>query len=136
MYKSHWREHGHVGFVLLVTLYLVVCVSFVNHCLSCCPFSFDHCVDFLFSIYELGLPISIFKLFLLLIYNMNLHLRIVLFICPRQKRDKKHLSLFKMFKERCFLRQWKYSTLQQENIILQYYRRLVWVWHYKLNTLM
>jgi hypothetical protein len=44
---------------------------------------------------------------------MNLHLRILLYICPRQKRDLKHLSLFKMFKERCFLRQWKYSTDKQ-----------------------
>ena len=136
MHKSHWREPGHVGFVLLVTLSLVLCVSFVDHCLSGCPFSFDHCVVCLSSIYELGLTFSIFKLFLLLIYNMDLHLRILLFICPRQKRDIKHLSLFQMFKERCFLRQWKYSMLQQENIILQYYRRLVWVWHYKLNTLM
>ena len=136
MYKSQWREPGNMGFVLLVTVSLVLCVSFVDHCLPCCPFSFDHCVVCLSSIYELGLPFSIFKLFLLLIYNMNLHLKILLFICPRQKRDIKHVSLFKMFKERCFLRQWKYSTLQQENILLQYYRRLVWVWHYKLNTLM
>jgi len=27
-----------------VTRSLVLCVSFVDHCLSFCPFSFDHCV--------------------------------------------------------------------------------------------
>jgi hypothetical protein len=94
-----------MGFGLLIILSLVLCVSFVDHCLSGCPFSLDHCVVCLSSIYELGLTFSIFKLFLLLIYNMDLHLRILLFICPRQKRDIKHLSLFQMFKERCFLRQ-------------------------------
>ena len=65
--KGTW-EYG-----VRVTLSLVLCVSFVDHCLSFCPFSLDHCVICPSSNYELGLPFNIFKLFLLLIHNMNLH---------------------------------------------------------------
>jgi len=44
-----------------VTRYLVLCVCFVDHCLSFCTFSFGHCV-ICPSIYGFGLPFGIFKL--------------------------------------------------------------------------
>ena len=39
-----------------VALYLVLCVCFVDRCLSCCPFSFNHCVVCPSMIYESWLP--------------------------------------------------------------------------------
>ena len=45
---------------------LVLCVCFVDHCLSFCPFSFGHCVVCSSSIYDSDYPFGIFKLFLLL----------------------------------------------------------------------
>ena len=58
-----------MGFGSLIRLSLVLCVSFVDHCLSVCPLSFDHCVVCP-SMYELVLPVGINKLFLVLTYNM------------------------------------------------------------------
>ena len=52
-----------------VTRSIVLCVCFVDRCLSLCPFSFGHCVVGSSSIYEFGLPpFGIFKLFL---YNIE-----------------------------------------------------------------
>jgi hypothetical protein len=71
--SNSYNPSGNVGFVLLVTLSLVLCVSFVDHCLSVCPLSFDHCVVCP-SMYELVLPVGIFKLFLLYInWNENIY---------------------------------------------------------------
>ena len=101
---TRWRLFQKRVLHTKLTRSAVLCVCFVDRCLSFCPFSFDHCVVCPSSIYELG----IFKLFLLLIYNRNLHLKILFFITfPRQRHDIKHISHFKMFKERCFIRQWK-----------------------------
>ena len=44
-----------------VTRSLVLCVCFVDHCLSFCPFTFDHCV-----VCPSTYPFGIFKLFLYL----------------------------------------------------------------------
>ena len=45
-----------------VTLSVVLCVSFVGRCLSCCTFSFGHCVVLLrYTDYDY--PFGIFKLF-------------------------------------------------------------------------
>jgi hypothetical protein len=45
---------------------LVLCVCFVNHCLSFCTFSFGHCVVCSSSIYRFWLPpFGIFKPFLI-----------------------------------------------------------------------
>ena len=46
-----------------VTRSLVLCVCFVDRCLSFCAFSFCHCVVCLSSIYRFWLPLCIFKLF-------------------------------------------------------------------------
>ena len=52
-----------------VTRSLVLNVCFVYRCLSCCTFSFGHCVVWFSSIYS-DFPFGIFKLFLLSIsYN-------------------------------------------------------------------
>jgi hypothetical protein len=49
-----------------VTRSLVLCVCFVDHCLSFCTFSFGHCVVCSSSIYWFWLlPFGIFKLFTL-----------------------------------------------------------------------
>jgi hypothetical protein len=40
-----------------VTRYLVLCVCFVDRCLSFCPFSFGHCVVCPSSIYGFWLPL-------------------------------------------------------------------------------
>jgi hypothetical protein len=40
-----------------VTRSLVLCVGFVDRCLSFCPFSFDHCVVCSSSIYGFWLPL-------------------------------------------------------------------------------
>ena len=40
-----------------VTRSSVLCVCFVDRCLSFCPFSFDHCVVCSSSIYEFWLPL-------------------------------------------------------------------------------
>jgi hypothetical protein len=47
-----------------VTRYLVLCVCFVDRCLSFCLFSFGHCVVCP-SICRIWLPLGIFKLFVL-----------------------------------------------------------------------
>jgi hypothetical protein len=47
-----------------VTGSLVLCVWFVDRCLSFCTFSFDHCVVCSSSIYRLYYLFGIFKLFL------------------------------------------------------------------------
>ena len=50
-----------------VTLSLVLCVCFVDHCLSFCPFSFGHCVVCSSSIDGFWLPpFGMFNLFLVL----------------------------------------------------------------------
>ena len=41
-----------------VTLSSVLCVNFVDHCLSFCPFSFGHCVVCSSSIYGFWLPLG------------------------------------------------------------------------------
>jgi hypothetical protein len=41
-----------------VTRYLILCVCFVDNCLSFCPFSFGHCVVSSSSIYGFWLPLS------------------------------------------------------------------------------
>ena len=46
-----------------VTRSLVLCVCFVDRCLSFCSFSFDHCVVCASSIYGFLYPFGIFKLF-------------------------------------------------------------------------
>ena len=46
-----------------VTRYLVLCVCFVDRCMSFCAFSFGHCVVCPSSIYGFRLPLCIFKLF-------------------------------------------------------------------------
>ena len=46
-----------------VTRSLVLCVFFLDRCLSLCPFSFDHCVV-CSAIHGFYLPFGIFKLFL------------------------------------------------------------------------
>ena len=51
----HHVEHN-------ATRSLVLCVCFVNHCLTFCSFSFGHCVVF-FDIRILITPFGIFKLF-------------------------------------------------------------------------
>jgi len=43
---------------------LVVCICFVDRCLSFCPFSFDHCVVRPSSIYGLWLPLWYLQIFL------------------------------------------------------------------------
>ena len=43
--------------VVCVTWSLVLCVCFVDRCLSFCPFSFGHCVVCSFSIYGFWLPL-------------------------------------------------------------------------------
>jgi hypothetical protein len=43
---------------------LVVCICFVDHCMSFCPFSFGHCVVCHSSIYGFWFPVGIFNLFL------------------------------------------------------------------------
>ena len=40
-----------------VTRSLVLCVCFIDRCLSFCTFSFDHCVFFPSSIYKFWLPL-------------------------------------------------------------------------------
>jgi hypothetical protein len=50
------------------TLCLVLCVCFVDPCLSFCTFSFGHCVVCSSSIYGFWLPLRIFKLFLVCFY--------------------------------------------------------------------
>jgi hypothetical protein len=40
-----------------VARYMVLCVCFVDRCLSFCPFSFDHCVVSPYSIYGFWLPL-------------------------------------------------------------------------------
>jgi hypothetical protein len=47
-----------------VTRSLVVCVCFVDRCLSLCPFSFGHCVFCLFRYTDSDYQFGIFKLFL------------------------------------------------------------------------
>jgi hypothetical protein len=47
-------------------------LSFVDHCLSFCPFSFAHCVVCTPSIYGFWLPFGIFKLFCKFIYWLQL----------------------------------------------------------------
>ena len=46
-----------------VTRSLVLCVCFVDRCLSVCTFSFGHCVFRSSQIYGFCLPLNIFKLF-------------------------------------------------------------------------
>ena len=43
-----------------VTRSLVLCVCFVDLCLSFCPFSFGHCVVCLSTIYRFRLPFNLF----------------------------------------------------------------------------
>ena len=69
-----------------VTRSIVLCVCFVDRCLSFCPFSFGHCVVGSSSIYEFGLPpFGIFKLFLYNIRNTKkqnkINIFFILFIC-------------------------------------------------------
>ena len=47
-----------------VTRSLILCVCFVDRCLSFCTFSFGYCVVCSSSMYGIWLPIGIFKLFL------------------------------------------------------------------------
>jgi hypothetical protein len=49
-----------------ITRFLVLCVCFVDRCLSFCPFSFGRCVVCPSSNYGFWLPVGIFKLFLYL----------------------------------------------------------------------
>ena len=60
-------EHLPVFSGVLVTRSLVLCVCFVDHCLSFCNFSFGHCVVCPSSIYGLWLPL--WHLQTLLIYT-------------------------------------------------------------------
>ena len=46
-----------------VTRSLVLCICFVDRCLSFCTFSFGHCVVCSSSLYGFWLPLWIFKLF-------------------------------------------------------------------------
>ena len=46
-----------------VTRSLALCVCFVERCLSCCTFSFGHCVVCSSVIYRFWFPLGIFKLF-------------------------------------------------------------------------
>ena len=48
-----------------VTQSLGLCVCFVDRCLSCCPFSFGHCVFCSSSIYGFWLPLWYLQTFLL-----------------------------------------------------------------------
>ena len=47
-----------------VTRAIVLCVCFVDHCLSFCTFSFGHCVVSSSSFMDFDYPVGIFKLFL------------------------------------------------------------------------
>jgi hypothetical protein len=47
---------------------LVLCVCFVNRCLSFCPFSFGHCIVCPSSIYRFWLPLWYLQTLLILIY--------------------------------------------------------------------
>jgi hypothetical protein len=51
--------------VVRVARSLVLCVCFVDRCLSLCTFSFGHCVVCCSSIYDSAYPFGIFKFFLL-----------------------------------------------------------------------
>jgi len=51
-----------------VTQSLVLCVCFVDRCLSLCPFSFGHCVICLSSIYRFRLPLWYLQTLLTLCY--------------------------------------------------------------------
>ena len=72
-----------------VTRYLVLCVCFLNRCLSFCIFSSGHCVVCTFSIYGFWLPpFGIFKLFLFYWWCMILSVLIfaALFIGSRKSQ--------------------------------------------------
>ena len=56
-----------------VTRSLVFCVCFVDHCLSFCTFSFEHCVVCSSSIYGFWLPL--WYLQTLLIHGTSVHMR-------------------------------------------------------------
>ena len=57
------------GFIgVCVTRSLVLCVCFVDHCLSFCTFSFCHCVVCSSSIYEFWLPLCYLQTRLTCIY--------------------------------------------------------------------
>ena len=58
---------------LCITRSLVLCVCFVDRCLSFCSFSFGHCVVYSSSICGFWLPFGIFKLFLyIIVTTLNL----------------------------------------------------------------
>ena len=52
-----WLSKIRVFSGLRVTRSLVLCICFVDRCLSFCTVSFGHCVVFFFSIYGLWLPL-------------------------------------------------------------------------------
>jgi len=59
-FRSTWVFSG-----VRVTQSLVLCVCFVDHCLSFCPFSFSHCVVCPSSIYRFWLPLWYLQIFLI-----------------------------------------------------------------------
>ena len=65
---------------VLVTRSLVLCVCFVDRCVSFCTFNFGHCVACSSSIYGFWLPFGIFKLFLS-VRNIWCHNRPLFAVC-------------------------------------------------------
>jgi hypothetical protein len=64
-----------------VTRSLVLCVCFVDRCLSFCPFSFGHCVVCPSSIYGFWLPIWFLQILLNLIMKCGLRFCFIWYVC-------------------------------------------------------
>ena len=61
--EHNTRSQGLVFSGVRVTLYsLIVCVCFIDRCLSFCPFSFGHCVVCPSSIYGFWLPLGYLRI--------------------------------------------------------------------------
>ena len=69
------RVHPRFLSEVRVTRSLVLCVCFVDRCLSFCLFSFDHCVLCSYSIYEFWLPLWYLQT-LTSHYNLNYQMKI------------------------------------------------------------
>ena len=73
-YPSRAHEFTPVFSGARVTRSLVLCVCFVDRCLSFCPFSFGHCVVCSSSIYtDSDCHYGSFKLFLAVMRHHNSH---------------------------------------------------------------
>jgi hypothetical protein len=80
-----------VGFVLLD---LVLCLCFVDRCLSCCPFSFGHCVvcSSSYSDYSFG----IFKVFFRFICSC-IQLKVVVVVGVEERENISTVSELLLF---------------------------------------